>query len=95
MQELISNAQPNGFCNLFLTPKTLLISSDSVDYIFDYTFTFETVPDQNFPSTARGNLEFKIGADNNGTWSIYYWDDNDLPNGTANTWSAFKHKFSI
>ncbi len=93
MQELISNAQPNGFCNLLLTPKTSLIFSDSVDYTFDYTFTFETLPSENFPSTAHGNLEFKIGVDNSGTWSIYYWDDNELPNSTDNTWSSFKHKF--
>lgn len=93
MQTLIPKAPTSGFSGLQLTLRTSLIFSDSVDFTYDYVFDFETKPENNFPRTARGSLEFKIGVDSRGWWSIYYWRDNDVPQSTDNTWSAFKGKF--
>lgn len=93
MNDLISKARPSGFSNLLLTPRDSLISSDSVDYRYIYTFVFETRPEYNFTSRAHGSLEFKIGLeDDRVRWSIYYWADNPENRGDT-TWSAFKQKF--
>ena len=93
-QELITQGLPAGFSSLILRLKFSSISSDSVIYSYDYTFTFETKPENTFPSTASGNLQFTLGLESNNWWVIYYWKDNDDPNTPGITWSAFKGKFS-
>jgi len=93
-QELIIQGLSPGFSGLILTLRSSSVSSDSVIYNFDYTFTFETKPQHNFASTALGNLQFTIGVDNNNLWSIYYWVDNDLGGTNDITWSEFKGKFA-
>ena len=94
MQDLISRARPNGLSSLILIPVSSLVSSDSVDYQYVYTFTFETTPENNFTSRAHGRVEFKVGLEDSRTrWSIYYWADSPENPGDT-TWSAFKRKFS-
>ena len=93
-QELIAQGLPAGFSGLILRPKFSSISSDSVIYSYDYTLTFQTKPENNFPSTASGNLQFTLGRESSNWWVIYYWKDNDDPNNPGITWSAFKGKFS-
>jgi hypothetical protein len=89
-QNLIARASPNGYSNLLLTQKSSVVSADSVVYTYDYTLSFDHT-ESGFPTTAQGNLQFSLAADN-GSWSIYAWIDYKTTNDV--TWSSFKGKFS-
>ncbi|MBI4534872.1 MAG: hypothetical protein HY708_01250 [Ignavibacteriae bacterium] len=89
-QNLVAKATPNGFSNLLLIPKDSIITADSVIFSFDYTFTFDHT-EAGFPSTARGTLQFSLGAENS-FWMIYRWSDFKTTDDI--TWSSFKGKFS-
>jgi hypothetical protein len=92
MNNLISRKAPNGFSSLLLTLKSQFGSSDSVVYTYGYTFTFEH-NDPGFPhSSAVGELQFTLGPDNTGFWSIQRWVD--IPTTSPITWSSFKGWFS-
>jgi hypothetical protein len=90
-QNLIAKAPPNGFSSLLLTPKSSVVTADSVIYDFDYTLTFEHT-EAGFPTTSRGTLQFSIGTDNTNFWTIYRWSD--FKTTTDITWSLVKGKFS-
>jgi hypothetical protein len=90
-QNLIAKSPPNGFSSLTLTPKSSVVTADSVIYDFDYTLTFEHT-EVGFPTTFRGTLQFSIGTDNSNFWSIYRWSD--FKTTTDITWSLMKGKFS-
>ena len=89
-QNLVARGSPNGYSNLLLVQKSAVVSADSVVYSYDYTFTFEHT-ESGFPTTAQGNLQFSLAADN-GSWVIYAWSDYKTTNDV--TWSSFKGKFS-
>jgi len=89
-QNLVAKSAPNGFSSLLLTPKSSVVTADSVIYSFDYTLTFEHT-ESGFPTIARGTLQFSIGTDNN-FWTIYRWSD--FKTTTDITWSLVKGKFS-
>ena len=92
MSNLVSKAIPGGFSSLLLTQTSLpIIYADSVIYSYDYTFTFQHT-EPGFPATARGNLQFALGADNSNFWYIYRWTDSKTTPDI--TWSGFKGKFS-
>lgn len=74
-----------------LTQKSAIVTPDTVVYNYDYILTFEHT-EAGFPTTARGNLQFSLGTDNNNFWSIYWWSDFKTTNDI--TWSVFKGKFS-
>ena len=90
MSNLISMAMPGGFSSLLLTPRSSVISADSVVYSYDYLLTFQHTQ-SGFPASARGNLQFTIGVDNS-NWSIFRWSD--FKTTTDITWSSFKGNFS-
>jgi hypothetical protein len=89
-QNLIAKGVTSGFSSLLLTAKDSLITPDEANYNFDYIFTFEHT-DPGFPPTARGNLQFILGTDQNGIWTIYQWSDSRTTEDI--TWSSFKGKF--
>ena len=90
-QNLTARSSPTAFSNLLLTPKSSVVTADSVIYSYDYIFTFEH-SDPGFPKTARGNLQFSLATDNSNFWMIYQWSD--FKTGEDITWSMFKGKFS-
>ena len=90
-QNLIARSAPTAFSSLLLTLQSSTVTPDSVVYNYDYTFTFEH-SDPGFPKSARGNLQFTLGTDNNNFWMIYRWIDIKTTNDA--TWSLFKGKFA-
>ncbi len=90
-QNLVSRSPTTAFSSLVLTLKSSVITSDSVVYNYDYTFTFDHT-DPGFPKTARGNLQFTIVPDNTNFWSICTWSD--FKTTSDITWSYFKGRFS-
>jgi hypothetical protein len=90
-QNLIARSASNAAASLQLTQKSQLVTTDSVIYSYDYTFTFEH-SETNFPKVARGNLQFALAPDAANRWSIYRWID--FKTGSDITWSMFKGKFS-
>lgn len=83
--------QPQGISALSLTPiDSTVTGNDSRTYRFDYTLIFEHT-EPNFPTTARGSLDFTLVNDNS-EWTISRWVDLKTTNDL--TWSSFKGKFS-
>lgn len=70
------NSQPLGF------------GSDSVLFSANYTLLW---PNTNYPDQVRGSLQFYLGRNNSGIWSIYRWVD--LKSDTI-TWSDLKAQAS-
>jgi hypothetical protein len=70
------NSQPLGF------------GSDSVLFSANYTLLW---PNTNYPEQVRGSLQFYLGRNNGGVWSIYRWVD--LKSDTT-TWSDLKAQAS-
>jgi hypothetical protein len=90
-QNLIAKARANGFAQLHLTPRSSVVTADSVVYNYDYILTFEHT-ETGFESMARGNLQFSLAPDNTNFWSIHRWSD--FKTGDNITWSQFKGRFS-
>jgi len=90
-RNLVARGVANGFASLFLVPRDSVITQDSVQYNFDYTFTFEH-HEAGFPITARGNLQFTLSPNASNFWSIQRWAD--FKSGDDITWSLFKGRFS-
>ena len=66
---------------------------DSTILISDYELRFpHTRPKEQFPSTARGRLEFRLATTPEGLWAIYFWIDESRDDSP--TWSELKALFS-
>jgi hypothetical protein len=95
MSNLISHTASNAFSSLLLVPRSFAVTTDTVVYNYSYTFTFQHDGQVISDSTARGELQVSLGADNTGTWTIYRWVDYPLtPTTPITTWSSFKGGFS-
>ncbi len=64
---------------------------DSAYYQANYTLLWPNKVSGN-PQQVQGNLQFYLGADRNGMWSIYRWVDSGI--GDSLTWSDLKARFS-
>jgi hypothetical protein len=96
MRNLISHTSSNAFSSLLLVRRSFAVTTDTVVYNYTYTLTFQHDGQVISDSTARGELQFSLGADNTGWWSIYRWLDSPLtPTTTITTWSSFKGGFSV
>ena len=89
-QNMMAKTQKGAFSNLLLSLRSSAIAADSVTYSYDYVLTIEHT-DPGIQRTARGNLQFTLGADRNRFWAIYRWIDFKTTSDV--TWSAFKGKF--
>lgn len=96
MRNLIAHTSSNAFSSLQLVRRSFVVTTDTVVYNYTYTLIFQHDGQVMSDSTARGELQFSLGADNTGWWSIYRWVDSPLtPTTTILTWSSFKGGFSV
>lgn len=75
----------------FTNQQTITVSSDSVIYNMNYTFTFPHNR-ANIPQIVQGNMQISIGSDAQHRWSIYRWQD--FQTVSDSTWSYWKAVFS-
>ena len=91
---LISQSSTSASPSLVLVPnQEQPLGSDSAYYSADYTLIWPN-KEPAAPQRVQGNLQFYLGQNSSGNWSIYRWIDAGTSD-TAKTWSDLKALFSI
>ncbi len=90
---LISQSSSTSTPSLVLVPVEEQPGADSAYYSANYTLIW---PNKNSsaPQRVQGNLQFYLGVNTSGNWSIYRWVDTGTSD-TVKTWSDLKAWFSI
>ncbi len=89
---LISQSPTSSSSALVLSNVQLVLGSDSAYYSANYTLLWPNKLASNLQDV-RGNLQFYIGVNPSGSWSIYRWVDSGTSD-TSKTWSDLKAQFS-
>jgi hypothetical protein len=89
---LISQSSTSSSSALVLSSIQLVPYTDSAYYSANYTLLWPNKVASNLQQV-QGNLQFYLGVNPNGSWSIYRWVDSGTSD-TVKTWSDLKAQFS-
>lgn len=89
---LISQSSTSSSSALILSSVQLVPYTDSAYYSANYTLLWPNKVASNLQQV-EGNLQFYIGVNPSGSWSIYRWVDSGTSD-TVKTWSDLKAQFS-